>query len=79
MRQNIDRRAFLKTSAASLAALAFAPRSFAESFQVPPGDRREPITSSCRIHKLATFVVAEDQSIKALPAYSRRSQIPALD
>ena len=31
MHQNIDRRAFLKTSAASIAALASAPHTFAES------------------------------------------------
>ena len=36
MRHNIDRRAFLKASANSLAALALAPRSFAESFQIAP-------------------------------------------
>ena len=36
MHRNIDRRAFLKTSAASLAALALEPRSFAQSLQGAP-------------------------------------------
>jgi NADPH-dependent 2,4-dienoyl-CoA reductase/sulfur reductase-like enzyme len=43
MRQNIDRRAFLRASANSLAALALAPRSFAESFQVAPATKPQKV------------------------------------
>ena len=43
MHQNIDRRAFLKASANSLAALALAPRSFAESFQVAPAAKPQKV------------------------------------
>ena len=43
MRQNIDRRAFLKASANSLAALALSPRSFAESFQVAPAAKPQKV------------------------------------
>ena len=43
MRQNIDRRAFLKTSANSLAALALAGHSFAESLQVAPAAKPQKV------------------------------------
>jgi monoamine oxidase len=43
MYQIIDRRAFLKTSATSLAALALAPRSFAENFQVAPAAKPQKV------------------------------------
>jgi monoamine oxidase len=43
MRQNIDRRAFLKTSATSLAALALALLSFGESFQVAPAAKPQKV------------------------------------
>ena len=43
MHQNIDRRAFLKTSAASIAALASAPHTFAESFQVAPAAKPQKV------------------------------------
>ena len=43
MYQNIDRRAFLKTSANSLAALALAPRSFAENFLVVPAGKPQRV------------------------------------
>ena len=43
MHQNIDRRAFLRASANSLAALALAPRSFAESFQVAPAAKPQKV------------------------------------
>jgi hypothetical protein len=43
MRQNIDRRAFLRASTNSLAALALAPRSFAASFQVAPAAKPQKV------------------------------------
>lgn len=43
MRQNIDRRAFLKTAANSLAALALTPRGFAQGFQVAPPTKRQKV------------------------------------
>jgi anaerobic selenocysteine-containing dehydrogenase len=52
MHQNIDRRAFLKASATSLAALALAPRGFAESLQVAPPVKPQRVTRikcSCRL------------------------------
>jgi len=43
MHENIGRRAFLKTSTTSLAALALAPRSFAENFQVAPAAKPQKV------------------------------------
>jgi monoamine oxidase len=43
MHQHIDRRAFLKTSMGSLAALALAPRSFAQGFQVAPAAKPQKV------------------------------------
>ena len=43
MRQNIDRRAFLKTSAASIAGLALAPRTLAKSLPVSPAAKPQKV------------------------------------
>jgi len=43
MRLNLDRRAFLKASANSLAALALAPPSFAQGFQVAPATKPQKV------------------------------------
>ena len=43
MHKNIDRRAFLTTSANSLAALALAPRTLAQSFQVAPAAKPKKV------------------------------------
>ena len=43
MRHNIDRRAFLKASANTLAVLALAPRSFTETFQVAPAMKPQKV------------------------------------
>ena len=43
MHQNIDRRAFLKVASASITALASAPHTFAESFQVAPAAKPQKV------------------------------------